>query len=203
MLPTEEKRLYTVEEYFALEEQAEYKSEYFHGEIFAMAGGTPNHNRITVDFAGLLNSSFEGTSCEAFTSDLRVQIDKERHYAYPDIIVVCDDLEFAKGRRDTITNPVLIVEVLSDSTRDYDRGTKFTSYRNHIKTLRDYILIEQVRVHVEYFSKERDETWRLREYFSLDDVLMLESVQCKVPLKEIYKRVSFEPELYALEADNS
>jgi len=191
------KRLYTVEEYFALEEHAEYKSEYFRGEIFAMAGGTPNHSRITVDLAGLLNVAFNETSCEAFANDLRVQIDKEGHYTYTDVVVVCGNLEFTEGRRDTITNPLVIVEVLSDSTKDYDRGSKFTAYRS-IESLQDYVLIDQESVHIEYFSKESDETWRLREYFSLEDVLTLESVQCTLPLQKIYKRVSFAPDLHLL-----
>jgi Uma2 family endonuclease len=189
MLQTK-KRLYNVEEYFALEEKGEYKSEYFYGEIFAMAGGTPNHNRITINLAGLLNAAFDESPCEAFTSDLRVQIDKDKHYSYPDVIVVCGDLEFSGGRQDTITNPILIVEVLSDSTRDYDRGSKFTAYRT-IKTLRDYILIEQDSVHIEYFSREDDGTWRLHEYVSLEDTLVLESIQCSLPLRAIYQRVTF------------
>ncbi len=111
------------------------------------------------------------------------------HYTYPDVVVVCGELEFAHKRKDMITNPILIAEVLSDTTKDYDRGSKFTAYRK-IRTLRDYVLIDQKTVHIEYFSKEDDGTWRLREYFSLEETLMLMSVQISISVKEIYSRVS-------------
>ena len=183
------KKTYSPEQYFAMEQQAEYKSEYFHGNIFAMAGGSPNHNRITLNLASLLNIRFKGKPCESFVSDLRVQIDKDNHYTYPDVVVVYGDLEFAKNRMDTITNPIVIVEVLSDSTKDYDRGTKFTAYRK-LATLRGYVLIDQDVVHIECFSKEEDGTWRLREYNDMEQILNFESIQTKVPIKEIYNRVS-------------
>ncbi|MDI6794971.1 MAG: Uma2 family endonuclease [bacterium] len=193
------KQIYTAEEYFDMEKLSEYKSEYFYGEIFAMAGGTPNHNRITINLAGTLNAAFKDKFCEAFASDLRVQVEKGRHYTYPDVVVVCGELEFAEKRKDTIINPVIIMEVLSDSTKDYDRGTKFTVYRN-IKTLQDYILIDQDIVHIEYFSKKEDGTWRLQEYFNMEEVLTLESIQVKISIKEIYNRVSLIPKLHLLRA---
>jgi len=189
MLKTE-KKICTSAEYFALEECADCKSEYFQGEIFAMAGGTANHNRITLNFANLLNIAFKGTSCEAFAMDMRVQADKEKHYTYPDVAAVCGQIEFAEMRKDTIVNPMLIAEVLSDATKDYDRGSKFTAYRN-IKTLRDYVLIAQETVHIEYFSKENDGTWRLREYFTPEDILTLAWLQISIPIREIYYRVVF------------
>lgn len=187
-----DKQSYTPQEYFAMEEAAEYKSEYFHGEIFVMAGGTPDHNRITVDLASALNNAFTEGTCEPFASDLRVQIDKNKHYTYPDVVVVCGEIEFAEGRKDTIANPIATIEVLSDSTKDYDRGTKFTAYRT-IMTLREYVLIEQDSVHIEVFFKEDDGTWRLREYFDIEKMLALESLQIEIPLKEIYSRVSLTP----------
>lgn len=183
------KELYTLEEYFALEDQSEDKHEYFYGELFAMAGGTPNHNRITMDLAGVLNVALREKGCEAFTSDLRVQLDKHYHYVYPDVVGVCGALAFAEGRNDTVTNPVLIAEVLSDATRDYDRGTKFHAYRK-IETLRDYLLVEQKHVQVEHFSKEDDGSWRLREYNSLDDALYIQALQCRLFLKDVYRRVT-------------
>ncbi len=189
MLKTD-KKICTPEEYFALEEYADCKSEYFHGEIFAMAGGTANHNRITLNFANLLNTAFKGKSCEAFAIDVRIQIDKEKHYTYPDVVAVCGQIEFAEMRKDTIVNPILIAEVLSDATKDYDRGSKFTAYRN-IKTLRDYVLIAQETVHIEYFSKENDGTWRLREYFDPQGILSVASLELSIPIREIYDRVVF------------
>ncbi|GAK58978.1 hypothetical protein U27_05953 [Candidatus Vecturithrix granuli] len=188
MLQTK-KELYMLEEYFALEDQSEEKHDYFYGELFAMAGGTPNHNRITVDLAGVLNAALREKGCEAFTSDLRVQLDKYYHYAHPDVVVVCGALEFAKGRNDTVTNPLLIAEVLSDATRDYDRGTKFHAYRT-IETLQDYLLIEQKNVQIEHFSREDDGSWRLREYNSLEDALYIQTLQCRLFLKDVYRRVT-------------
>ncbi len=191
MLKKKEKYIST-EEYFEREETSRHKSEYYCGEVFDMAGGTPNHNRITVNVASLLGSQLKGGPCEVFVSDLRVQVEKGIHYTYPDVMVVCGELKLAAGRSDTIVNPMMIVEVLSESTRDYDRGSKFTAYRT-IKTLTDYLLIDQDSVHVEYFSKENEGIWRLREYFSMNDVVEVHSIQASLPAREIYERVLMQP----------
>jgi Uma2 family endonuclease len=193
MLKANEKYI-SIEEYFAREDTAEHRSEYYRGDVFDMAGGTPNHNRITVNLSSLLNAQFRGGPCEAFLVDLRVQVAKDTHYTYPDVIVVCGELEFADGRSDTITNPVVIMEVLSESTRDYDRGTKFTAYRG-IETLTDYILIDQNAVHIEYFLKECDGTWRLREYFSTEEVVEIKSTEATLPVNAIYERVAHTPKV--------
>lgn len=192
MLKANEKYI-SIEEYFAREDTAEHRSEYYRGDVFDMAGGTPNHNRITVNLSSLLNAQFRGGPCEAFSVDLRVQVAKDIHYTYPDV-VVCGELEFADGRSDIITNPVVIMEVLSESTRDYDRGTKFTAYRG-IETLTDYILIDQNAVHIEYFSKECDGTWRLREYFSTEEVVEIKSTEAMLPVNAIYERVAHTPKV--------
>lgn len=191
MQKTDEKHI-SIEEYFAREETAEHRSEYYCGGLFAMAGGTPNHNRITVNIASLLTLQFRGGPCEAFTSDLRVQVEKNFHYTYPDVVVVCGELALAEGRTDTIVNPVVIIEVLSESTRDYDRGTKFTAYRS-IKTLTDYLLVDQDNVHLEYFSKESDGTWRLREHFSTEEIVKIMSIPATLPIKGVYERVALAP----------
>ncbi len=188
MLKITEEPIYTAEEYFETEQDAEYKSEYFYGEIFAMAGKTPNHNRITLNLAFIFNNRLKGKLCEAFASDIRLQIDEDKHYTYPDVMVVCGGLEFAKERKDTVINPVVIAEVLSESTKDYDRGTKFTAYRK-IRTLKDYILVDQDKVHIEYFAKEKDGTWRFREYFNSEYILIIQSVDLQIPVKKIYERV--------------
>ena len=188
MLRTNEKFIST-EEYFAREDTAEHRSEYYRGDVFAMAGGTPNHNRITVNLASLLSSQFRGGPCEAFASDLRVQVEKDTHYTYPDVVVICGELKLAEGRSDTVVNPVVIIEVLPESTRDYDRGSKFAAYRS-IETLSDYILVDQDAVHIEYFSKEDDGTWKLREYFSSEIIIEIKSIQITIPIKKIYERVA-------------
>lgn len=187
------KNTISAEEYLIREESAENRSEYYHGEVFAMAGGTPNHNRITVNLVSLLNSQFRGGPCEAFASDMRVQVEHHVHYAYPDVVVVCGKIELAKGRPDTIVNPLVIIEVLSESTKDYDRGSKFTAYRS-IETLMDYILVDQDTLHIEYFAKEGDGTWRLREYFGAKSVMELQSVGATLPMAAIYERVALAPQ---------
>ena len=189
MLKANEKYI-RIEEYFERENTAEYRSEYYCGNVFAMAGGTPNHNRITVNVASLFNAQFRGGPCEVFSTNLRVQVEKNIHYTYPDVVVVCGDVKLADGRSDTITNPTVIVEVLSESTRDYDRGSKFTAYRG-IETLTDYILIDQDTVHIEYFSKEPDSIWRLREYFSPREFVEIKSAGAVLPIEAIYERVIF------------
>ncbi len=187
MLKTDNKHL-TVEAYFELAETAQGRIEYCNGEVFAMAGAPLNHNRITINISSLLNARFKGGPCEVFARDLRVQIEKDRHYLYPDIVVVCNGLDLMEGRFDTIVNPAVIMEVLSDSTKDYDRGSKFTPYRT-IPTLTDYILIDQEAVHIEYFSRESRGVWRLRELFDMDGVLAIGSIDTILLISEIYDRV--------------
>lgn len=182
---------YQPEEYLALEETVDYRSEYYRGEIFAMAGRSLNHNRIVKNLIVALEAALEGKSCEAFISDMRLHVKQNGLYTYPDVMVVCDKLKFAKGRTDTITNPGLIIEVLSESTQAYDRGAKFELYRA-IETLQDYVLIDQARVYVEYFHKWADGRWVLAEFNQLEAILKLESVAVEVPLDRVYQRVEWE-----------
>jgi Uma2 family endonuclease len=189
MLKASEKYV-TAEAYFQQEDTAEYRSEYFYGDVFAMTGGTPNHNRISVNIASLLNAQFKGGPCEAFTIDLRVEVEKGVHYAYPDVVVVCGEMKLADGRSDTLTNPVVIMEVLSRSTRDYDRGSKFTAYRR-IETLTDYLLIDQEKIHIEHFSRESDGSWRLWDYFGSEEPVEIKSIGAVLPIDAMYERVAF------------
>ncbi len=186
-------KYYSPEEYLALEELADYRSEYYRGEIFAMAGGSANHNRIARNLVIALETELEGKPCEAFITDMRLLVKKNGLYTYPDVMVVCGKLQFVKGRTDTLTNPGVIIEVLSESTKDYDRGAKFELYRA-IETLQDYVLIDQSRVHVEYFHKLEDGRWLLTEFNELEAVLKLESVGMEMPLSQIYQRVEGESE---------
>jgi Uma2 family endonuclease len=187
------KRYYTAEEYLALEEKAEYRSEYYQGEIFAMAGSTDDHNIIVNNISARMNLAFRGKDCIAFTLDLRLWAEARRLFTYPDIYVVCGKREYYKNRKDTITNPVLIIEVLSDSTEDYDRGKKFDFYQT-IPTLREYLLIDQYKFHVEQFSLGADGKWALTEHKNADDILRCTSVDFQIPLREIYSEVEFENE---------
>ncbi|MFN8454509.1 MAG: Uma2 family endonuclease [Anaerolineae bacterium] len=184
-------KYYSPEEYLALEELAEYRSEYYRGEIFAMSGGSVNHNRIAKNVVVALDAALTGKPCETFITDMRLLVKKNGLYTYPDVMIVCGRLQFAKGRTDTLTNPTVIIEVLSESTQAYDRGAKFELYRA-LETLQDYLLIDQSRVYVEYFHKLEDGRWLLAEFNELDGVLLLEAVVVELPLSRVYERVEWE-----------
>ena len=141
-----------------------------------------------MNVASMLHESFHDSNCFVLGGDMRIQADKAKHYTYPDLSVVCGDIEFIEGRDDTITNPVVIFEVLSASTKDYDRGSKFTAYRN-IPSLKDYILIDEYAYHVEYFYKNERGIWSLVEFKSLDDTFKINSIDIELPLNTIYYRV--------------
>ncbi len=183
--------IYTLEEYFALEERVDYRSEFYRGEIFAMSGGSANHNRITGDLFATLHNSLSGQPCEPFVTDLRLLVKQKRLYTYPDVMVVCGPLQFAPRRTDTVTNPVIIFEVLSPSTDSYDRGKKFEFYRT-IETLREYILIDQARVYVEHYRRRAHRQWVLTVLDDLEDVLALQSIDSAVVLEDIYQRVVWD-----------
>ncbi len=184
---------YSPEEYLKLEEAAEFRSEYHDGKIIPMAGGTPNHNQIALNLSGALNFATKGQPYRIFMNDLRLWIPSKRVYTYPDVMVVAGKLELAEGRKDTITNAVMVAEVLSKSTADYDRGGKFKLFRS-IPSFREYVLIDQYEMHVEQFCKRDDNKWVLSEYDGADAVLALSSVSFEMSLGEMYDRVDFESE---------
>ncbi|MEL7168040.1 MAG: Uma2 family endonuclease [Bacteroidota bacterium] len=181
----------TPEEYFAWEETQVEKHEYVHGEVFPMSGGTRNHALIPANFIAALVPLLRGTGCRVFSSDLRIQIHDDR-YTYPDLSVVCGPEQYRTDRQTTLLNPTLIVEVLSDSTAEYDRGEKFEAYRQ-VASLREYVLVAQDRLHVELFRKEPAggdgaDRWVLYE-FAGDDTLTLASVGTEVPMTALYEGV--------------
>jgi Uma2 family endonuclease len=184
---------YSPEEYLKLEEAAEFRSEYQDGRIIPMAGGTPNHNQIAGNFYGTLNFATKGQPCRVFINDLRLWIPSKLVYTYPDVMLVAGKLEFAEGRKDTITNAVMVAEVLSPSTADYDSGGKFKLYRS-IPSFREYVLIDQYEMYVEQFVKTDDNKWVLSEYDGADAVLRLSCVDFEMRLGDIYDRVDFESE---------
>lgn len=184
---------YSPEEYLMLEKGAKFRSEYQDGKIIPMTGGTPNHNQIAGNFYGTLNFATKGEPYRVFINDLRLWIPSKRVYTYPDVMLVAGKLEFAEGRKDTITNAVMVAEVLSESTADYDRGGKFKLFRT-IPTFREYVLIDQYEMHVEQFVKTDDNKWVLSEYDGADAVLKLSCVEFEMRLADIYDRVDFESE---------
>jgi len=182
-------KYYSAEEYLALEETAEFRSEYYQGEMFAMAGGSANHNRITGNiYIGLSNAFRKHKRCEAFVTEMRLWIKARDVFTYPDVLVVCGKAEFYPGRDDTVANPAAIFEVLSESTKNYDRGEKFEIYRA-IPTLKEYILADQYRLHLEHFSKNGQGKWVLEEFEDPQAILSLPELEFQISLKEIYDKV--------------
>ncbi|MBD1936062.1 Uma2 family endonuclease [Microcoleus sp. FACHB-68] len=190
-MQAKEQRYYSPEEYLELETTAESRSEYFNGQIFPMPGGLPNHNRIALNFSAALHSAFKRKNYEVFMADMRLWIPQVRLYTYPDVMIVSGALEFAEGRRDTITNPIAIAEVLSESTKNYDRGEKFKLYRS-IPSLREYLLIEQSEKSVEQFFKNENNQWILSEYQGEEAMLSLNSVEFQISFSDLYDNVEFE-----------
>ena len=188
----QEKNKMTPREYLTRERSSfDIKHEFFNGEIFAMVGAGRNHNRINVNLTRELGNDFKANqfACDLFSNDMRVKI--EDSYAYPDIVIFCGDAKFEDNEFDTLTNPVIIMEILSDSTESFDRGDKFAYYRA-IPTLKEYILISQKKIRVEQFILRDDNKWEYRSYEGTNLVLNMESIQCELPLSEIYLNVKFE-----------
>lgn len=179
------------EEYLELDRQSEFRNEYAFGEMVAMAGGSPTHSRIAANLVLAVGRRLEGTRCEFFESSLRVCVDDRSFYAYPDFTVVCGDLKFIDSRRDTITNPKLVAEVISPSTRDYDLGSKARMYAR-VASLDEILLIEQDRVQVERWQRQPNQQWTVSNTSGIDAVLNLSVIGCEVPLSEIYRNVTFE-----------
>lgn len=188
-----EQRYYSTEEYLALEEAADYKSEYIDGQIFPMAGGSTNHNQIAGNFYAELNFAFKKLDYRVFMSDVRLWIPQRRIYTYPDIMVIAGEPDYYNNRTDTITNPQVIIEVLSKSTKGYDRSGKFRLYRT-IPTVEEYLLLDQTKIYVEHFSKTDAKRWSFREYDESDQAIALSSVDFQLSLADAYNKVKFEQE---------
>jgi Uma2 family endonuclease len=178
----------TEAQYLAMERAAETKNEFLDGEIYAMAGASERHNLVATSTLASLYSQLRGRPCRVYPSDMRVKVAATGLYTYPDISVVCGRAELADENRDTLLNPVLIIEVLSKSTAGYDRREKFSQYRR-IPTLTDYLLISQTRCLVEHYLRQPDGKWLLTEYNDLNDVVELPSIGCRLALSEVYEQV--------------
>lgn len=178
------------EDYLALERRAEFKSEYFDGEIFAMAGASEPHNLITINTIRELSIQLKKRPCKAYANDMRVKVSPTGLFTYPDVIVVCGQAQFDDSQRDTLLNPTLIVEVLSDSTEAYDRGRKFEHYRK-LESLMEYVLIAQHRPHVESYRRQPDQRWVLTESDGLESSLRLDAIDCELARAELYDKVEW------------
>lgn len=185
------KQSYTPAEYLELEEKAECKSEYVNGQIFPMTGGSTNHNRIALNLSSILNFAFRAEDYEVFIGDVRLWIPDKQMYTYPDVMVIKGEVQYFSNRTDTITNPLIIVEVLSKSTQGYDRQAKFLDYRT-IPSFQEYLLIDQTRKYVEQYAKIEEKRWELRVYNAEDEAVALSSIPLQVSLKDLYNKVNFE-----------
>ena len=181
--------LLTPEKYLALERKATLKSEYIRGEILAMSGASNAHNLITLDIGTEINIQLRGRECLIYTNDMRVRTSPMGSYFYPDVVVVCGEPEFEDNVFDTLLNPTLVIEVLSPSTEAYDKGEKFAHYQE-ITSLQEYILVSQDRIRVEQYRLLQTH-WVAQTFDTSEDVLLFDSIECKLPLRDIYTRVPF------------
>ncbi len=181
----------TPEEYLALERQAEYKSEYFDGEIFAMSGASPTHNQITANVLAEIHAQFKKRPCRVYVNDMRVKVSPTGLYTYPDIVALCDKPRFDDAQKDTLLNPTVLIEILSDSTANYDRGAKFKHYRT-LDSLKEYLLVAQNEYHIEHYVRQANNQWLLSETSHLIDVIELPSINCRLVLTDIYDKVEIE-----------
>jgi Uma2 family endonuclease len=182
----------TPEQYLERERQATFKSEYLAGEVFAMAGASEGHILIVTNLTRELSTRLRGRPCRTYSNDMKVEVGPAGLFTYPDVSVVCGEPRFHDGRRDMVQNPTLIVEVLSPSTEAYDRGAKFAQYRR-LDSLTDYVLISPSEYRVEHFVRQKDNLWLLSEVTSDQEAVVITSLDCELPMAEIYDRVEFEP----------
>lgn len=180
----------TEQEYLTTERLATEKHEYFQGEIFAMSGASKAHNEIFTNALGELIIQLKGRTCRPYGSDFRINIPRNTLYTYPDISFFCSDPQTLDAEDDTATNPTVIIEILSASTRNYDQGEKFNLYRE-IDTLKEYILIDSQAIKVIKHSKNEDNSWLLVEYKSIEDVFFIKSIDVELSLINLYDNVKF------------
>ncbi len=181
----------TAREYLAIESRAEFKSEFFNGEMFAMSGASPRHNFILENLSGELFGRLKGGPCRAASSDQRVLVDRTGLYTYPDLLIVCGPLELDPENSHTIINPTAIVEVLSPTTEKYDRGAKFRNYQQ-ILSLKEYVLVAQDEAVIERFVRQSDGSWGLVSFVGLEATLAFTTVPVQIPLADVYAGISFD-----------
>src|ERR1700733_11179982 len=181
----------TPEQYIESERAAEFRSEYYCGQIYAMAGGSYQHAQIVGGLVREFGNVLKKRPCAVVPTDLRLRVSPEG-FTYPDVVVICGDPRFADNQQDTLLNPTLIVEVLSPSAEAYDRRFKFAQYRT-VESLEEYVLVAQAEPRVEVFRRQRDGHWLLSEAFGLESVCRFDSLDCSLALADIYDKVTFPP----------
>ncbi|MEL6352212.1 MAG: Uma2 family endonuclease [Cyanobacteria bacterium J06627_28] len=184
-------KTYTAEEYLTLEIESDTRSEFRNGEIVAMTGGTPAHNRLAGALYALIWFELRKKPYTVFVTDQRLWLPTMNLYTYPDLMIMADPVVLKPGRKDTVINPMLIAEVLSDSTEAYDRNKKFEHFRT-IETFQEYVLIDQYRPHVERYEKQTTNQWLFTEYSGLEASFTLSSVGMDIALADLYEAIEFE-----------
>ncbi len=179
----------TPEDYLIFERESVSRHEFLDGEVYAMAGESLSHSRICMNLAAATVNTLKGKSCEALSPNMKVRTSNASLFSYPDLTIVCGEPQFHDVKKDVLTNPQVVFEVLSPSTAEYDRTTKFQRYRMGNETLTDYILISQDKCFVEQFTRQTDNNWLYRSYAALEDDLKIQSIECELSLREIYDRV--------------
>jgi Uma2 family endonuclease len=179
-------------EYLELERRAEYKSEFLDGEMFAMSGGTSSHSLIAANLIFAMKAQLKACACRVYTSDMRVKVQASGLYTYPDVSVACGEYQFDDEQEDTLLNPMVIVEILSDSREAYDRGKKFALYRK-LPSLREYLLVDQHQPLVEMFIRQENGEWLLRACAGLESKFSLPSLSITIEMADAYSDVRFVP----------
>ena len=192
MSVAEQARKLTEAEYLSRERAAEFKSEFYDGEMFAMAGGSPMHSLIATNLAAEFRTLLKGRPCVALNSDLRMKVEGTGLFTYPDLSVVCGGLKFANDSDDTFVNPTVLAEVLANSTEAHDRGKKFEHYQQ-IPTLKEYLLVSQKEPRIEQYIRQQGRDWLLRQAAGMDASLAIPSLEIAISLAEIFANVKFAP----------
>lgn len=189
-LPQSEINAMTPEEYLAFERASEFRHEYFGGEVYAMSGASEKHNLITLNIAASLHGQLRKRPCKVYSESMRVKMKALRSYAYPDVVALCGDPQFADDEFDMLLNPQVIIEVLSPSTEGYDKTGKFVHYRQ-LESLQEFLLVAQVAPHIEHYVRQTDGSWQLRDILGIHAQLTIDTIGCDLMLEDVYEKVSF------------
>jgi Uma2 family endonuclease len=184
----------TPEEYLAFEERSADKYEYYGGIIVALAGGNQAHSIICSNLNAILHNQLRQRPCTVYTSDMKVKAERPRKYMYPDLSIACGQSAFEDPSRRVLLNPIVIIEVLSDSTEKHDRGKKFQYYQS-IGSIQEYILVAQDTKHIDHYRRQADNLWLLSSVDVEDERLLLPSIDCVLVIEDVYEKVLFEEEI--------
>jgi Uma2 family endonuclease len=199
MAVPESKLIFTVEEYLAIERESEERHEYLDGQIYAMAGESPEHATICSNITAEVVMQLKGTPCQVWAKDTKVRSgpatavrsSRKGLFSYPDLVVVCGEPEFHDQHRDVVVNPKVIIEVLSPATEAFDRGEKFLRYHNWNPTLTDYLLVSQTQAYITHFTRHPDGRGAYQFYVGLEQTAYINSINCTLNLADVYDRIVF------------